>query len=734
MSDAREVRPAADARREPLYGPAGTGGPVPAGARREPLYRGGLIEWARPAPSDREPLYAGRLLELAADVAAHSEPLHGSALADGPTSTGPHREPLHAFEDVGRVIARELADRYGATRHRETLHGAGTGAPAGTPAATARPTLPDVRPWSELAAREHARRLVDDARAALAHRPAQPAQDQPRRAFTIGPELAEHIGDRGRLDHGRAALVRELAADVLAQAGRLQPDAYAAQLDTRDRMAAAILADHGPVALTGRPVHALQLADGRAFLLQDVDGRPQWQPTGPLPLTGCPTLAGPWQDQDAPQEAPQDVDEQARLRAAGCRCRIPGRIADTVHTPDCPAGPTNRRRNPAPTSKDRRRNGPGTDGSQAPDVARAWDDIRRAQRERTRPAPHRHEPCPLDPTAGPRSVRCLPPQDQEPPQRGAAHPCPLADGAPCTLTPGALGCCQDVDDAPRELAGTLCGIHGRPCLDPCPAAQGTGALCGRYSAPQELAGPSTPGPGRQERSGRHGRPACQLGHCPFPVTCPGGCYPGTRRRPAGQDGPRCERGAGCPFPVPCVGPCHASTLRRTPDDARADALRLVEAGRLASAAGLPEQARKLATLARDALQDVEDVEDLADLAHSEALHAPDVDELAGRVRDAGTWTRNEYTLRVEPAALLHREPLHAFTDAAAQDARDARRCPARGHQCALTCEDRHDCAQQADQRAHDAVTAAARACTCTTRQPHDPPCPIAGPHPPAQEA
>ena len=785
---------------ETLYGPAGTGGPVPAGARREPLYRAPLVEWARPAPSDREPLYAGRLLDLAADHAAHSETLDGPGRPELAEDRPAHREPLyqdaaellahvagpHALHHangtgprtVAELIRADLAQAYRAAWDREPLYGPGTGAPAGILAAAAAPLPPDVAGLPAAAQREQAARLVDDARAALGRRPAQAAQE-PRPVFEVRPELAGTLA--GRLDHGRAALVRELAADVLAQAGRLEPDAYAAQLDTRDRMAAAILADHGPVALTGRPVHALQLADGRAFLLADVDGRPQWQPTGPRPLIGCPTLAGPWQDQDAPQ----DVDDGPPDDGPELAGRYRPRIAADGLSIEWTTGPTDRRRNPAPASKDRRRNGPDTDGSQAPDVARAWDGIRRAQRERTRPAqatPYQYEPCPLDPTAGPcrcgpRSVRCLPPRDQEQardvddaPQELPEHPrawiaraldaapgfevagrpvraFELADGTAYRLTPDGWQLQdqeppRDVDDAPRELAGTLCGITGRPCLDPCPAALGTGALCGRHSTPQELAGPSTPGPGPEAHSGRPGRPS------------------------VAADG--CERGAPCPFPVRCVGPCHLATLRTPPqlqDDAQADALRLVDEDRpeLAAAtyratglhpldvdamralvdasdasAALTAAAPDVAD-AREHADPLADVDDLADLAHAAAQgqDGPDVDELAGRVRDAGTWTHNTYARRCEPALLLHREPLHAFTDAVPLSGPSWSCSAGRHADCrhvACPCPCPCECHTKTAQQAHDRVTAAAHACTCLTRQPNDPPCPIAGPHPPAQEA
>jgi hypothetical protein len=380
--------------------------------------------------------------------------------------------------------------------------------------------------------------------------------------------------------------------------------------DARDRTAAHILAAYGPTELTGRPVHALQLADGRAFTLRHIDGRPTWTPTGPRALIGT---------EDRPELA-QELADDATRRAQACTC-----LHRAPDGPPCPIGG-----HPSPDAAE---DGPQEQPAR-PDVA-AWDAVRARQATRGTTGPQ--EPSELAqeaPQEAPDAVRWMT-SDGRTWQAPAGTPWPPLDGtppAPWQSEDRPQESPQDVDtghDGPSTPGtGPQAGTRdpGRPAAVPCSVTPPGPELAGRLAAALVEIGTAA---ALQPPAGAPAGTLPQL--FGVPVVLDATLPPDTVRLQAGRpqeatDGPRLmparsvcsrwqeERGGRLVRSCDCAG-------RHCPDDPRRGAQR-------------PPSGQD----------------------------GPQVDELAERVRDAGTWDRNTYARRVEAATILRSEPLHAFTD------------------------------------------------------------------------
>lgn len=247
-------------------------------------------------------------------------------------------------------------------------------------------------------------------------------------------------------------------------------------------------------------------------------------------------------------------------------------------------------------------------------------------------------PCPPTPDAPPLvGILQAWPQDERPGDREALHAAAL-------------------QDEPERL--DACPLDGKPCrceygaachVDPCQL----GPACHGPSTPQDEAPQDGPGRpkidalgaelDRRDRADRADRIRPQDVERVHSSDC------------ATHNGPALP-----PGPCDCGGP---------PRDVR-DAQRALIARGLAPVDVDPARTgwtRPDVAAARDRWQAAQDGPDVDETRGLIAEEPPTWDELAQRVRDAGTWDRNTYVRRIEPATILDREPLHAFTDAAHLD-------------------------------------------------------------------
>lgn len=480
-------------------------------------------------------------------------------------------------------------------------------------------------------------------------------------------------------------------------------------------------AAHYPGTPCAQAVHAVELAAGQAGRAQSVH---------------APTGARAGQDRPDAQDvhAPTSLDAASGPRAcahrAGCPFPVPcvgpchhalirarirpltsadapadgiaGRSEGSTDAP--PALPTDGRRDPAPTSTDRRADGPQADDPSA--AAPFLAAITRAEAAQaaaaTVPAPTfrpTSAPWPTGPdarraywTTGPGAAPMHWPDRADaspyPADASELHPAGQPEHGPRAT---------DCPDCP-DVAGHVRADLRRAYLD----ARDRAILGDPDAPPAPLVG-ILPGPDVAP---------CQLGACPYPTPCPDGCLPTLRSPRARADGPPTSTDADPARnrrPLP-DGP-GAALAQAAHEAARTG--RTVAA--LAALPTWPTSAARFAEAAEAAAQRARDVADLAHLAAEEEAHTAEEAEEAAHAQDVHAPTGPDAARCVAPrCTCIGPCRVDVARDEAAQARDQATRALAELARLAAR-----------DQEAADAVTRRARACTCLTRRWGDPACPVA---------